>query len=181
MYSAVEKGQCEAIAVLLSHEKIDVNACDHWGFSPLHFAVNKSRIEAAKLLLQQPQIDMNRKSRNGKTVLGYARSCGRQEMVDLLLLHGAIDDEAEDAPTVTTEGSNSLTAVQAGHMHNTPLQPEHDADPNFDFDTSTDGVPSFSDVSDVEDDMMEQGFVGLDNGSFPCLQHMLFTFCNFAY
>ncbi|USP75489.1 hypothetical protein yc1106_02763 [Curvularia clavata] len=148
----VQKGDIEAIEVLLAHDKIDVNAINDSFYSPLRLAVEYCQIEAARLLIQHPQINVNQKALGwGGTALSRARAFGYQEMVDLLLSYGAKDEEAGDAPTIAMEDGSSLATVKAGQIPNTPLQLQHEFDPEFDSEILMDGIPAVDDNSDAED------------------------------
>ena len=80
LHCLVQKGDVEAIEVLLAHDKIEVNATNNRDYSPLMLAVQHRQIEAAGLLLQHPEIDVNRKTWNGKTALSRARAFKYQEI-----------------------------------------------------------------------------------------------------
>lgn len=186
LHAAAQKGQCEMIAELLSHKKIDINAiygygrtalmlaverkhikvarillqhpqidvnvADGYGQTALMLAVRRKHIEIARLLLQHPQIDVNLKTAREGTALSLARS---QEMVHLLFSHGAVNDQKGDAPAINTESSNLVTTMQTDDLNNTSLQPENETNLDIDFDTFMDGIPSLSDISDDEDEVME--------------------------
>lgn len=87
---AARSGDDEVTAVLLAHEKIDVNRFS--SSSPaLILAARRGHIEVVRLLLEHPEIDVNSREFNRDTPLVGAASRGHIEVVRLLLQHPEID------------------------------------------------------------------------------------------
>jgi ankyrin repeat protein len=96
LQSAVRKGECGVIRILLRHKDIDVNLRES-SDTPLSLAAELGQTEAARLLLQHQNIDVNlRRDRRYTflTPLQVARKKGSSEIVELLLAKGARDDES---------------------------------------------------------------------------------------
>ncbi|XP_060562008.1 putative ankyrin repeat protein RF_0381 [Ruditapes philippinarum] len=51
--------------MILCHQKVDVNARDYWGQTPLHLATRVRNISLIKCLLKSREIDVNIKDANG--------------------------------------------------------------------------------------------------------------------
>ncbi|WP_264682940.1 MULTISPECIES: ankyrin repeat domain-containing protein [unclassified Wolbachia] len=73
---------------LLSTCKANVNAADHKGATPLHYAACGNRLEEMKLLLKNGA-SVNAVDYNGATPLHYAACGNRLEEMKLLLKNGA--------------------------------------------------------------------------------------------
>jgi ankyrin repeat protein len=126
LHGACERGDCDAIRVLLAYEGINVNLQDRWGQTPLILAVRNSHFEAVKLLLQHDGIDINQKpGYSNRAALKWAKVHRDQDMVDILLSHGAIDDES-NPPTTTQHVTNAPIATTPNNAPETvpSLQPE---------------------------------------------------------
>ncbi|RAR09718.1 metal ion binding [Stemphylium lycopersici] len=149
------KGDCEVIEVLLAHKKVDVNAKDYFGYSPLILAAKNGRFEAVGLLLQHPDIDVNyKKSWGNGTALEYARLFGHQEIVELLLSHGAIDDRISE-PSAATPTDNTSAAHDSNDTQSIALPLEYETDLNFDLDGVMYGIPDWKDFPEEEEEMFE--------------------------
>lgn len=61
----------EALRVLLSYPKIDINIRDKRGQSPLHYCVNFNSIEVAQILIGDQRTDVNSADREGKSPLHW--------------------------------------------------------------------------------------------------------------
>jgi ankyrin repeat protein len=104
LHTAVRKGECDVIRVLLNHKDIDVNLRPS-GYSkktPLLLATELGQPDAVKLLLQHQNIDMNLHvsswfrdiGHKDLTPLQLAKEEGFSEIVDLLVAKGAEDYES---------------------------------------------------------------------------------------
>lgn len=79
----------------------DVNAQDHHGGSPVHWAAAKGQKEVAELLLAK-EADVHVRTQNGLTPLHAAAGQGQKEIVELLLANGA---------DVNVQAQNGLTPM----------------------------------------------------------------------
>lgn len=150
-----KKGDCEVIEVLLAHKKVDVNAKDYMGYSPLILAAKNGHFEAVRLLLQRSEIDMNYKKSWGiGTALSYARRSGHQEIVELLLSHGAIDDKISE-PSAATPTDSTSAAHDSNDTQSIASPLECETDLNFDLDGFMDGIPDWKDFPEEEEETFE--------------------------
>jgi ankyrin repeat protein len=95
LHSAVRKGECGIIQILLRYKDINVNLRS-MNRTPLYLAAELGQTDAARLLLQHENIDINLRVWTGggsSTPLQTARKKGSNEIVELLLAKGARDDE----------------------------------------------------------------------------------------
>ncbi|XP_014294505.1 putative ankyrin repeat protein RF_0381 isoform X2 [Halyomorpha halys] len=83
----------------LVENKLDINAKDDWGRTPLHDAVKSSSLEKAIFLLEKGA-DIDAKDRKGRTPLYEAAKSGKIELVRLFLKWGA------DSKSIFKDGSS---------------------------------------------------------------------------
>ena len=100
LHLACKNGQFLLIKNLLK-AKVDIDAFNTEGLSPLHIAVIKGNIEVAKLLISEgASIDLN-DSKWGSSPLLYACQNGRTKIVRMLLENGAdINAKNDEGSTV---------------------------------------------------------------------------------
>ena len=72
--------------LLLSHDNVDVNACDQSGRTALHLASMRDNVHLATLLLARPEIDVNRAKRDKTTPLHLSTANDNSVAVATLLL-----------------------------------------------------------------------------------------------
>jgi ankyrin repeat protein len=109
LHSAVRKGECEVLGLLLDHEGINVNLENDFGMTPLLLAVDLDRVEAVELLLRHKDIDLQSEGWYG-TPLQRAKEKGHAQSVDLLLAHGAVDHSATPIADNDVESSDTNIA-----------------------------------------------------------------------
>jgi ankyrin repeat protein len=97
LHTAVRKGECSVIQILLRHNDINVNLTAE-GRTPLCLAAELGQTDAARLLLQHQGINVNcyTWAWPGDTPLRIAKRKGFSEIIELLLAKGARDDENPD-------------------------------------------------------------------------------------
>ncbi|RPA93187.1 ankyrin [Choiromyces venosus 120613-1] len=59
----------ENLDVVLEDKRVDVNATDIWGYTPLRVAATSGNLTGVKVLLSRKDIDVNAKCKTGKTIL----------------------------------------------------------------------------------------------------------------
>jgi ankyrin repeat protein len=91
----------KAMVELLLADKANLEAKDHLGMTPLHWAVAQGQLDMAELLLAHGA-DVNPKDNAGLTPLHTAAGTGLNEMVKLLLGHGA---------KINAKDNNSMTPL----------------------------------------------------------------------
>lgn len=69
LHLAAGHGHLEAVAVLLGHQEIDVNAQDRYEATALHLAAKNGHTAILQELLTVPETDINRRDRSGATAL----------------------------------------------------------------------------------------------------------------
>jgi hypothetical protein len=87
---ALEGGCFEDVSVvrLLLEHGADINAQNHSGWTPLHWASFNGVLEVVRLLLKHGA-EVGAKDNDGKTALQFAAEEGREKVVELLREHGA--------------------------------------------------------------------------------------------
>jgi ankyrin repeat protein len=80
----------EMITALLSVKRLDLNAFDKEGNTPLIRAVRSLKTDLVKLLASDPRCDVNCYSRDGKTALFWAVSGRALEITKILIQCGAL-------------------------------------------------------------------------------------------
>ncbi|CAK9276674.1 unnamed protein product [Sphagnum jensenii] len=111
---------------LLDHPRIDVNALDQFGRTPLHVASWKNkRFERVRLLLARPDIKVNIASRFGFTPLHAAARFACPKVLELLLADSRVIIDAK-----TEDGFTALHLVAEGsenyHPHAGGIRPWQD-------------------------------------------------------
>lgn len=84
MYAA-KNNDVKVVSILLGSDKVNIEAEDRDGRSPLWHAVSSSSAETVKLLLSTARVDVNRRDWKGKTLLMQASRLGHHDVVRLLL------------------------------------------------------------------------------------------------
>jgi ankyrin repeat protein len=118
LHSAIRKGECNILMILLDWESIDVHLSNYYFRPPLYLATELGRTDAIRMLIQHKDIDVNQRGYRYGTALNIARKKGHVEIADLLLTHGAKDRNSEFdealARRKTTESSDQV--VLQDHM-----------------------------------------------------------------
>ena len=91
IFQAIENNNTDALRACLQQSNIDINACNAFGYTPLHIATRFGHSECVKLLLAYPNIDVNIKGSDGTTPLFCAIERDDAECVRALLKHRDID------------------------------------------------------------------------------------------
>ncbi len=123
LVDAVKKGDRVAVRALLA-ERVDVNAAEVDGTTPLHWAAHGNDVEIAELLIRA---GANAEAANRYDVRPLSLACvnGNAAMVEMLLQAGA------DPNTVLAEGETALmTAARTGIVEAVEALLAHGADAN---------------------------------------------------
>jgi ankyrin repeat protein len=89
-------GLQEAANVLLATGKVDVDAKDNRGRTPLWWAAKSGHEAVVKLLLDTGKVDADSKDKDGQTPLWWAAANGHEAVVKLLLETGKVDADSKD-------------------------------------------------------------------------------------
>ena len=134
---ACRLGKAKQLTQAITHAKIDINATNRCGHTPLHWAASDGRTNVAKFLIKAG-IKVNTKNSDGETPLHWAAIYNGTQTIQALIdagadihtknlygktpLHGAtFSDKTEAVRLLIDAGGNVHTKDYAG---NTPL---HDA------------------------------------------------------
>ncbi|KAF2190046.1 ankyrin, partial [Zopfia rhizophila CBS 207.26] len=96
LFSAARKCHEAVVKLLLDTGKVDVNAKDNHGQTPLWWATVKGHEAVVKLLLDTGKADVDSKDRDRRTPLSWAAVRGHEAVVKLLLDTGKVDVNAKD-------------------------------------------------------------------------------------
>jgi ankyrin repeat protein len=108
---AVEYGNANVLGLLFQAGKIDTNARDSDGLTPLMWAASKGHRDTVEVLLSVGKADVDAKDASGSTPLIWAASYGHQDTVEVLLSLGKADVAAKD-----NDGRTPLMwAARVGH------------------------------------------------------------------
>ncbi|KAJ6282319.1 ankyrin repeat-containing domain protein, partial [Bipolaris maydis] len=108
---AAEYGHEGILKALLEQDRIDINAKDNNGRTPLWTAAQGGHEGIVRLLVEQDRIDINAKDNNGKTPLWTAAQGGHEGVVRLLVEQDSININAKD-----NHGKTPLqVAARTGH------------------------------------------------------------------
>ncbi|USP79227.1 Arp, Ankyrin repeat protein [Curvularia clavata] len=108
---AAENGNRNVLELLLQAGKVDVEAQNSDGRTPLMQAAGAGHIDTVEVLLSIGKADVNAKTSVGSTALTMAVGYGHSDIVELLLSVGKADVDAKDS-----RGSTVLMlAAGAGH------------------------------------------------------------------
>ncbi|CAH8259327.1 unnamed protein product [Arabidopsis lyrata] len=123
LHFAAREGQTEICRYLLEELKLNADAKDEAGDTPLVHAARQGQIETAKYLLEHGA-DPNIASELGATALHHAAGTGEIELLKELLSRGVpVDSESESGtPLIWAAGHDQKDAVE--------VLLEHNADPN---------------------------------------------------
>ncbi|KAF1850427.1 ankyrin [Cucurbitaria berberidis CBS 394.84] len=155
--TAVHRGDCEIIRVLLAHPDINVNKMNNNRYSPLMTAAWYSQLDAGRLLLEHKDIDIDFSREDGYfgcdwTALKYARERGHKEFVNLLLYYGATDDEAGSTTTAGEESNVAGPTRLVELQDNALTKPELEAQPYSFMDEYINDDPMYDlEMADTED------------------------------
>jgi ankyrin repeat protein len=107
LIDAAKTGRADVLRALL-RQRVDVNAREADGTTPLHWIVRADDVDSAGLLIRAgASVDIA--NRYGVTPLALAAANGSPRMIELLLAHGA------DVNTANPEGETALmTAAKTG-------------------------------------------------------------------
>jgi ankyrin repeat protein len=107
-----KREEYEAIVkLLLDTGKVDINARDECGQTPLSWAAGNGHEAVARLLLARDGVDVDAKDNDGRTPLLLAASNGHEAVAKLLLDTGKADIDAKDNDNQTP----LLWAAKHGH------------------------------------------------------------------
>ncbi|BCS05512.1 ankyrin repeat domain-containing protein [Aspergillus luchuensis] len=88
--------QKEAMYLLLSTGRVDVNSRDKHQWTPLLWAVQRNKPVAVDILLEASETEVDCRSVTGKTPLTVAAMCGHEAMLCKLLQSGRADVNSQD-------------------------------------------------------------------------------------
>ena len=94
--SSNEEKALEVVRYLVEAKKLDVNARNDRGETPLHLATKNNCVTVAKYLIEAGA-DVNVRDRDGKTPLHVAVKHAGKGLVELLLKHGADPNAADNS------------------------------------------------------------------------------------
>jgi ankyrin repeat protein len=77
------------VQILLSRDKVDVNAVNQERNTPLHFAVDQGSMEIVKMLVEREDIKLGETNRRFLTPLDKATQLGQTEVAEFLESKGA--------------------------------------------------------------------------------------------
>ncbi|XP_015759142.1 PREDICTED: transient receptor potential cation channel subfamily A member 1 homolog isoform X2 [Acropora digitifera] len=110
----------ESLIMFLVQQGGDVNVCDNYGLSPLHYAASKGNLTAVRELLQCDGIKIDQKDASRSTPLHCAAADGAVEVVKALLDAGAdvtARDNEERTPIHLACTDNKIDTVQVLFEH----------------------------------------------------------------
>ena len=92
LFEAVDSGDVETVELLLSHEKLDVNAIHPRRFNrtALMLAAQSGKLEIVSALVDQHGIKLDQQDLEGNNALSLATMAGQYDIVEALLDHGGI-------------------------------------------------------------------------------------------
>jgi ankyrin repeat protein len=90
----LQDSQLDFVNLLLQQSKIDINAVDDTGATPLHHACYHGAALVVRALLGQPGIDVNPKTKMGYTALNFASVGGNPNIIFPLLMRPEMDINA---------------------------------------------------------------------------------------
>jgi hypothetical protein len=124
------------LAVLLNHGA-NINACNAFGMTALHFACKKNRIAHVKTLFTYPQLAINQHNNNGENALLYClihRKQFTKRFFNLckMLLQAGLDPECTNKkginPVLALKAINNLHDTQPTlYLLNNAIQEKHDS------------------------------------------------------
>jgi ankyrin repeat protein len=119
LHFAAREGQTEICRYLLEELKLNADAKDETGDTPLVHAARQGQIETVKYLLEQGA-DPNIASELGATALHHAAGTGEIELLKELLSRGVpVDSESESGtPLIWAAGHDQKNAVEVLLEHN---------------------------------------------------------------
>jgi ankyrin repeat protein len=77
------------VEILLAKDKVDVNAVNQHGNTPLHFAVDQGSLEIVKMLVARADTKVGEINRGFLTPLDKATTLGQTEIAEFLESRGA--------------------------------------------------------------------------------------------
>jgi ankyrin repeat protein len=108
---ATDNGNKDIVKLLLDTGKVDVDAKDKEGRTPLWWAARSGHEAVVKLLLETGKVDVDVKDQERRTPLSWAAEAGHEAVVKLLLKTSKVDVDAKDQ-----EGRTPLSwAAVVGH------------------------------------------------------------------
>ncbi|PVI02625.1 hypothetical protein DM02DRAFT_701085 [Periconia macrospinosa] len=93
----------DIVELLLSTGKVDIDAKDSYGQTPLSRAAVKRHRDIVELLLNTGKVNVNAKDRDGLTLLWWAAENGHRDIVELLLNTGNVDTMDEQVSQLASE------------------------------------------------------------------------------
>lgn len=124
LHYAINMGNAEIVKLLLSNKKLNPNAANTSGETPLHLAASKGFSEIITLLLAY-NTDINQRNNDGFTPLHLATQNGHLESVTILL-----DHHAKINLTTDSGFTPHHLAAQNGHLHILKILSKYKADFN---------------------------------------------------
>lgn len=116
LHKAAFWGHLDMVTYLLEEHKLDVNAEDYNGDTPLHDATRFGNLDVVKQLLAHGA-SLSIVNKQGQTALGTAQEYGKQDIIQALEDVGAADDN-KDKP-IESAPSLVATAVTSKNMQET--------------------------------------------------------------
>lgn len=120
LHLAVIGGNVALVKILVNNSKVDVNAKDKYGISPLCIAVKENKLEITEILLNHSAIDVNviDVCNDHFSLLHIVSEKGNTEMAKALLKHPKINVNLKDKWDICTPlhlavRSNNLEIVEA--------------------------------------------------------------------
>jgi len=96
LHRAAADGDIPSLQQHLQTDSSRVEAWDHEGWAPVHYACWYGRVETVKVLLEEWNCDPNLCNKNKTSLLHLAAGCGHVQIVKLLCDHPFIDRHAKD-------------------------------------------------------------------------------------
>ncbi|OBS17522.1 hypothetical protein FPOA_12014 [Fusarium poae] len=93
---AARNGSEAMVKMLLDTGKVDVDAKDYIGRTPLSWAAENGHEAVVKMLVDTDKVDVDAKDKGGRTPLWWAAANGREAVVKMLVDTGKVDFDAKD-------------------------------------------------------------------------------------
>ncbi|OBS16221.1 hypothetical protein FPOA_13027 [Fusarium poae] len=93
---AARNGNEAMVKMLVDTGKVDVDAKDNNGQTPLSWAAENGHEAVVKMLLDTGKVDVDAKDKGGQTPLWWAATNGHEAVVKMLVDMGKVDVDAED-------------------------------------------------------------------------------------
>ncbi|KAJ5369080.1 uncharacterized protein N7496_008840 [Penicillium cataractarum] len=105
----------EVMQLLLSTEKVDIEALDYNRRTPLSLAAGNGHSDAVSFLLGTGAVDPDSKDKDGQTPLSWAAESGHVDVVKLLLATGQVapDTPADNGKTALSHAAYRLPYISS--------------------------------------------------------------------